>query len=293
MHPIETTNPTVLLVDDCPFTRRALTTAIESSMPECKVICVPTIEEAQVAGAELNVDLFIVDSRLPDGSGIDFLADMIMVHGSAGFIFMADGPLPAHIDKYHWMDEVHILRKAINRAQLLRMMREILGHRAENSSTRNNPLKNVWSARLEEISAEEIVYQKIDSLASTILEFVSRGETGKVYLLNGKVTHAETGDLEDNEALSKILSWRRGFAFEIPCRPATPKVNEDSSNKDDSGSDKQDRDDRHAEPKYAEVAETAVSETRSAFSGVLSWLNKAVNSTNLLPSGLLLAKRMF
>src|SRR5437879_1397 len=121
-------NPfTILVVDDCRFTLRAISKAIETSMPECKLVCVQSIKEAQVAGAVLRVDLFIVDELLPDGSGIDFLADMMMVHGQAGSIVMTDGALPAHIEGYLWFNEVQILRKAIDRAQLLRVMREILG----------------------------------------------------------------------------------------------------------------------------------------------------------------------
>jgi len=216
MHIIKNSSRTVLLVDDCPFTRRAILSAIETAMPECKVVCAPSLMSAQAAGAEFQVDLFIVDAVLPDGSGIDFLADMLMVHDQASAILLADGAVPTTIKHSGWFQQVHILRKAINRAQLLRLMGEVLGAPRATSSVRNLRHKPLWSARLEEISPEEIIHRKLDLSATSILEFVGHGEAGVVYFLNGRITFAEVGNHIGDEALRKIMTWRRGYVFELP-----------------------------------------------------------------------------
>jgi len=222
MHLIESTKPTVLLVDDCRFTRRAIFNAIESAMPECNVVCVPTLMAAQAAGAEIRVDLFIVDSSLPDGSGIDFLADMLMVHDQAPAILLADGALPKNIQKYGWFNGVHVLRKAVNRGQLIRVMRELLGDRGGKESVSSKLVKPLGCARLQEIPAKEILYRKIDQAATGILEFVGHGDAGVVYLLKGRVTYAESRDSIGEEALCKMLTWSRGYVFELPPEPERP-----------------------------------------------------------------------
>ena len=205
---------TILLVDDCRFTRRAISKAIEASLPGCQVVCVESLGAAQAAGAEMDVDLFIVEALLPDGSGIDFLADMVMVHGKARAIVMTDGALPRHVEGSVWFDDVHVLRKAINRAQLLRILGEILDQPVGNSG-HGSKGKELWSARLDDLSPKEIVRQKTDLLATTVVDFVSRGESGQVHFQKGEITQVEAGILVGREALDKIYSWRRGYAFEL------------------------------------------------------------------------------
>ena len=185
-------------------------------MPECKIICVPSLMAAQAAGAELRVDLFIVDSHLEDGSGIDFLADMMMVHDQASAILLADGPVPKQTQKYGWFKSVHVMRKAVNRGQLLRVMRELLAGRGGTGSLPTRFIKPLWSARLDEIAAKEVLYRKIDQGATAILEFAGHGEAGVVYLLKGRVTYAESGEAIGESALCKMLTWSRGYVFELP-----------------------------------------------------------------------------
>jgi len=216
MEPQKNTNPTILLADDCPFTFRAVSAAIEKFLPGCRVAGADSIRKAQSLAAEMAVDLFLVDMTLPDGSGIDFLADMKTAHSRAGFITMTDGPLPAHVGRTGWLNDVQFVRKPVHRARLLRLIQKMLKIPSDITSAPPHGGREVWSARLNDTPPEEIIRFQSRLQATMVLEFISRGETGIAHFLNGKLTHVETGELDGPEALRVIVNWRQGYAFELP-----------------------------------------------------------------------------
>jgi DNA-binding NarL/FixJ family response regulator len=218
-------HPTLFLLEPCDFTRRAVAKVIETSLPECQLLLAENLAEAQSIGAQASLDLFIIGSRLPDGSGIDFLADMMMVHENAHFILLADGPLPDHLDSYRWLDQAQILRKPVDRVQLLAIMRAMIGEKGPRPVAASHGAKKVSCIRLKDVSAEDLVHLKIEAKATTVLEFVSRGESGQIHFINGRAMYAEAGRIEGKDALAKIMNWKSGFAFEIEetTKPAAPE----------------------------------------------------------------------
>ncbi len=134
MQPSRKTTSNLLLLEDCHFTSRAITQAFHSTLPECNVVCARTVGAAQGIGAALDVDIFMVDISLPDGNGVDFLADMAVVHQSADAIILTEGPVPDYVVEGEWLSHVQIVTKPVNRISLVRMVRDLLERRDARNS---------------------------------------------------------------------------------------------------------------------------------------------------------------
>lgn len=63
----------VIILEDLPDAQRWLRTSVVAAFPEADIRCFPTLHPAMAAIAEFLPDLCLVDLRLPDGNGVDFI----------------------------------------------------------------------------------------------------------------------------------------------------------------------------------------------------------------------------
>ena len=87
-----------LLVDDHPLFREGFMAAVQQKLPQLSFTVAGTVEQARTAASALCPDLILADWRLPDGNGLDLLAEMGALFPASARVLLsgADDPrLPA------------------------------------------------------------------------------------------------------------------------------------------------------------------------------------------------------
>ena len=93
---MNTKNPILLLLEDCPVTALLVERTVMHELPHVRLLWARTVAEATARAEGLDIDLFLLDIHLPDGSGLDFLWQMTPLHPSARAMVMTATPLPEY-----------------------------------------------------------------------------------------------------------------------------------------------------------------------------------------------------
>ena len=88
-----------MVLEDDPVTSVALAKALHLAMPDELVLTARTVAEARLLLEEYEIDFFVLDVNLPDGSGIDFIAEIGARNPSASVVIMTAQPLPEYRDQ--------------------------------------------------------------------------------------------------------------------------------------------------------------------------------------------------
>jgi len=177
-------------------------------VPECRLLWARTLEEAHVRSFGLRIALFLLDVELPDGNGLDFLMEMQQAQPSARAIVLSAADLPATPLSSPNLGVLQFLRKPVESAALAKIVRETLAAWAHGTGA--------FRANLQDLTPMDVLQLKCLSNATTILEFRSQRETGRMHIVRGEVIHAETGDVTGIEAVGRIISWKGGAIAEKP-----------------------------------------------------------------------------
>jgi DNA-binding response OmpR family regulator len=203
-------HPILFLLEDCPTTALIIERAVMLEMPDVRVLWARNLADAEARAKGLEIDLFLVDIRLPDGNGFEFLWKMAVEHPTAGAFVMTAAPLPEHRAHIAALGVLQFLEKPIQPRALIESLRKVLDlAQAEESNDFRAALKNVTPA--------DIIQLKCLSGATTILEFSSEQNVGRIRFEDGEITDATFGDLQGVDAVYEILGWRRGQVTEHPC----------------------------------------------------------------------------
>jgi DNA-binding response OmpR family regulator len=203
----------VLLLEDCPVTGTLIERAVLTALPGCRLLWARGVDEATARADGLPIELFLVDIGLPDGSGLDFLYSMSIAHPSARAIVMTATPLPEYQMHSAALGVLHFLEKPVNIDTLLDQMRIALA--AEQASTGNGDFR----ATLRNLTPVDILQLKCLTGATTVIEFRSDTQTGRVHFQGGEMIHAEVGTLKGVDAVHEIVAWKRGQVSEQPGLP--------------------------------------------------------------------------
>src|SRR5687767_7467205 len=104
----------ILLLEDSPTAMALMQSAIKNAVAGATVHSATTVDAAQRIAAEHEIGLFILDVHLPDGTGLEFLTDMKMVHPEALAIVVTATPLPAYREYATRAGAVSFVEKPIN-----------------------------------------------------------------------------------------------------------------------------------------------------------------------------------
>lgn len=208
---------TVLYLEDEPVSAMSLQTAFRRDLPEVRVLHARTIEEAQSLVAEFRVNLYILDLTLPDGSGLDFMADIQTLDPEACIVLVSATDVrrleQARLEK----GSQTFMSKPLDLRTITALVR---GHINElDKSARDESSTSVstgFTGQLKDMDALDVIQFRAATHMSSMLEFSTPNfQAGRVYLEAGHITHAETGKLAGTEALVEILSWASGAVREV------------------------------------------------------------------------------
>lgn len=206
-----TKHPIIFLLEDCPTTGLLIERAVMHEMPNVRLLWALSVEEAKARAEGLQIDLFIVDIYLPDGSGLDFMWKMAIEHPSARAIVMTASPLPEHPALTAALGVLHFLEKPLHLPTFVGQLRSALDLVSVDDG------KSEFQAVLKNVTPSDILQLKCLTKATTIVEFISEQHIGRVRFEDGEIIDASTGTLQGVEAAYEIISWKRGQVIEHPC----------------------------------------------------------------------------
>jgi DNA-binding response OmpR family regulator len=204
-------NPIIFLLEDCPVTGLIVERAVMHELPDVRLLWARTMAEAIARSEGLEVALFLVDIGLPDGNGFDFLWQMAIEHPTSRAIVMTATPLPEHQAHTSALGVLHFLEKPLRIPALVNQLRAALEKATEGEG------KNDFRASLKNVTPADILQLKCLSGATTVVEFLSDEQVGRIRLEDGEIVSASTGVLRGVEAVYEILGWKRGNVTEHPC----------------------------------------------------------------------------
>lgn len=204
-------HPIVILLEDCPTTALIVERAIMLEIPNVRLLWARTVAEAAARAEGLQVDLFLVDIGLPDGNGIDFLWRMGVAHPNARAIVMTASPLPEYRLHTTALGVLHFLEKPVKMGPLVEKLRAALDSDAAGAR------RNDFRASLENLTPADIIQLKCLTRATTVVEFVSEEQVGRIRFEDGEITDASMGVLIGVEAVYEIIGWKQGQVREHPC----------------------------------------------------------------------------
>jgi DNA-binding response OmpR family regulator len=208
--PMAIKHPILFVLEDCPTTALIIERTVMLEMPEVRVLWARNVDEAMARAEGLDVDVFLVDICLPDGNGFDFLWAMAMDHPSARAVVMTAKPLPEHAAHSTALGILHFLEKPVQAPTLIEKLRPALNQPAEEGS-------EDFRAVLKNVTPADIIQLKCLSGATTVLEFLSSVQVGRIRFEHGEIVDARVGELKGTGAVYEILSWQRGQVTEHPC----------------------------------------------------------------------------
>ena len=179
-------------------------------IPQCRLLWARSVEEATHRSEGLDIALFVVDIGLPDGSGLDFLWKMSSVHPRARAIVITATPLPEHQMHSVALGVLHFLEKPLKLPLLISHLRRALDTEQMAGINRD------FRATLENVTPVDILQLKCLTNASTVVEFRSGEQVGRIRFQQGEMADAEAGKLRGVEAVFEIISWKHGQVIEHP-----------------------------------------------------------------------------
>lgn len=204
--------PCVLILEDDKFSSKLVYSAISQHVDNVCLFPAYDIDQARILAQHLDFDLVIADITLPDGNGVDFVFDLMMVKPILEIILMS-ATQPADVSKRtEEMSTVNFIPKPLEVEPLIELVEPAL---AKAVPTEQNP--SLFKARITQIKPMDLVQMKCLSNTSEILEFVPKsGTIGLLYFENGQIVHAETDGILGEDAVYTILSWKGGEVNELP-----------------------------------------------------------------------------
>lgn len=200
-------NPFIFLLEDSFVIGAQIERIILNKLPDCRLVWARSLEEAHVRSFGLRIALFLLDIMLPDGSGLDFLLEMQQAQPAARAIILSGTELPKKMSSIEGLGVLRFLHKPVESTVLIDAIRSTLSAKQGASAFRAN---------LHDLTPMDVLQLKCLSAATTLLEFQSHGEHGRVHIVRGEVIHAEAGSLIGVEAVYKIIGWKGGQIAEKP-----------------------------------------------------------------------------
>lgn len=216
--------PYLLIVDDSCVLLTILKRWFEETFPEKPVLGVTSIAEAKEAMAAVPIDFFLVDYRLPDGNGLEFISNVRTGWSGAPFILMTLGMPETENQALMALNPVCSFRKPVDLCELEWALRPHLELNPEKTETAR---AGGFKTMVRGVMSLDLIQLKCQETATCALEFHNAlDEVGRIYLEKGEIMHAETQGTIGIHALSEIILWQDGAVQELSIwnPPATVTV---------------------------------------------------------------------
>lgn len=206
------TAPSVLLIEEYDALAAAITSALKKFAPQHRTRVVESLSDAEVAAAESNPPLFIIDFDPPHPNAIEFLNRMAQAHPGARVLAIASGTSPKLAAERYGPNAVQFVEKPFELADFGAAVQALLGPWTEASSGDSR-------GTLRDLNLRDLVPLECVSGATAALKITAGGErSGEIHFLDGHICHASAGHLSGADALHEIMRWQdaRGTESERP-----------------------------------------------------------------------------
>ncbi len=197
----------LMIVEDDAPALDVLRAHLQENFPQISPLVARSIEEANVLFYQYECSAFIVDVNLPDGSGLEFIVDVKTVFSEALIVISTGVPT----------DEMNL--KAIGKHHLLKkpydfdLLNPILAAHFGLETTS-------FSGSIRHIRLVDLIQMKC--LGKDTCQFSIQGskEKGVLRIVEGQIRYAQTDNALAENALSEIISWKKGSFHEEPLSEA-------------------------------------------------------------------------
>ncbi len=201
----------ILIVD--PFLSPTSPPAIRLNNDGLEVEVVPDAGKGLKQIAEHKYDLIISEIKLPDTDGLKFCRMVRSNQSTANiplFFFTEEENDRLPIESLEAGADDFIKKPGELEVLSLKIQRAIV----KTSSQETN--KGV-SGSLHEMSATDFIQSLSAGEKSVKIILENETESGHIYIEKGNIIHADTGDLEGENAFYKIVVWEEGRFQIVPC----------------------------------------------------------------------------
>jgi DNA-binding response OmpR family regulator len=211
----------ILVLEDDRDTVELFSQAIHHELLNSLVLTAGKLAEARLLLENYHINFFILDIQLPDGTGIDFLHDILVRQPDAGVAIVTGTPLPEYRCQAEAFGVLHFMEKPVHLPALISLL---LTHRerVQGGTQAPSPASDtgLFSASLTKLSTLDIIQLKCLAHATVVLDFIARSPAfGRLYFKDGDIIHAETHTQEGVEAFNEIVSWKGGQVVEVNDAP--------------------------------------------------------------------------
>jgi len=217
----------LLILEDSQVQLTRLKKDIQERYPDLQIFPARSIEEAQLLLAEYDdINIFLLDIFLPDGSGIDFLCDVKTISPDAHAIIMTANPVPEMRQHAQDLGVLRFFQKPLDLNILIEEFEKILGPGKEVGRSPSGESDASFKASLGGLSTVDIIQLKCLARATQVIAFIRPdGSSGKIHFQRGEIVHAECANgTRGLDAFNDIVSWKGGRVEESPEPIAEPTI---------------------------------------------------------------------
>ncbi len=211
----------LLLLEDEVLTSTFLQKKLKEAFPEVTLLSATTVAEAQALLETQVIDFFLLDIFVPDGSGIDFLFQVMAAQPNARAVVMTGQALGEYRAVAEQLGVLDFVEKPVSMPELSARIRSQIEAKAAAAHG-----TSCFAATLTQLTTIDIIQLKCLAKATVTLDFIRRdGVRGRVWFDRGEIVHAEAPGRDGEAAFAEIVGWRNGRAQEAPgVKPAQQTI---------------------------------------------------------------------
>ena len=178
----------VLIVEDEVLFARAVMRKLQKAGYECEHV--ESLQDARAIAKQFAADLVLLDMRLPDGNGLEILAELI-AKNAAVIVMTAFGEIS---DAVHAIKQgaVDYLKKPIDLEELLLSVQKVEAATSQSNSLDYSRQRNAHAVEGVEMLGESLAMENIKGQIKRIAQFVADDVVPPTVLISG-----ETGTGKD------------------------------------------------------------------------------------------------
>ena len=191
--------PSIVLLEEYDALAAAISSALKKFAPRHNSVVARSLKEVEKLAGDLRPELFVFDVD-PPWAGITKLLEQLRDSHPAARVLIIGAAIPQEIIAERGLSgALQFVEKPFDLAAFGAAVQALLGPWRESESR----------GTLRALSVIDAVLLHCAAGASVILEVHSRSRSGEIQIVSGEVSHAETGRINGEDALAKILSWSK------------------------------------------------------------------------------------
>ncbi len=198
----------ILVLEDSQVLLTKLTNELKQHFPDLQILPARSVAEAQLLLNEFEINIFILDIFLPDGSGIDFLCDVKTISPESHAIVMTAQQVPDLKQQAEELGVIRFFQKPVDTNSLFKVIQKVLNPEPATPAPES---PQSFVASLGGLSTVDIIQLKCLARSTQVLKFTrGDGKSAKLYFQRGEIVHAITDTQQGLDAFNDVVSWKGG-----------------------------------------------------------------------------------